>query len=135
MVMGHEFGHFITAKRSGMKVTDFFVGFGPVLWSTTRGETRYGIRALLLGGYVKVPGMTWYDEIEPEEESRTYRSASLPAQGALRFGGFIDARGDGPGDRLRGPRLRRTRRSSAGQRRRLHHVARSFTQRSSNRGH
>jgi membrane-associated protease RseP (regulator of RpoE activity) len=78
MVMGHEFGHFITAKRSGMKVTDFFVGFGPVLWSTTRGETRYGIRALLLGGYVKVPGMTWYDTIEPEEEKRTYRSASYP---------------------------------------------------------
>jgi membrane-associated protease RseP (regulator of RpoE activity) len=78
MVMGHEFGHFITAKRSGMKVTDFFVGFGPVLWSTTRGETRYGIRALLLGGYVKVPGMTWYDKIEPEEERRTYRSASYP---------------------------------------------------------
>lgn len=78
MVMGHEFGHFITAKRSGMKVTDFFVGFGPVLWSTTRGETRYGIRALLLGGYVKVPGMTWYEEIKPEEESRTYRSASYP---------------------------------------------------------
>ena len=78
MVMGHEFGHFITAKRSGMRVTDFFVGFGPVLWSTTRGETRYGIRALLLGGYVKVPGMTWYEEIAPEEEKRTYRSASYP---------------------------------------------------------
>ena len=78
MVMGHEFGHFITAKRSGMQVTDFFVGFGPVLWSTTRGETRYGIRALLLGGYVKVPGMTWYDKIDPTIEKRTYRSASYP---------------------------------------------------------
>lgn len=78
MVMGHEFGHFITAKRAGMQVTDFFVGFGPVLWSTTRGETRYGIRALLLGGYVKVPGMTWYDTISPEAEPRTYRSASYP---------------------------------------------------------
>jgi len=79
MVMGHEFGHFITAKRSGMQVTDFFVGFGPVLWSTTRGETRYGIRALLLGGYVKVPGMTWYDDkITPDDEKRTYRSASYP---------------------------------------------------------
>lgn len=78
MVMGHEFGHFITAKRAGMQVTDFFVGFGPVLWSTTRGETRYGIRALLLGGYVKVPGMTWYDKILPEAETRTYRSASYP---------------------------------------------------------
>ena len=79
MVMGHEFGHFITAKRAGMRVSDFFVGFGPVLWSTTRGETRYGIRALPLGGYVKVPGMTWYDQsVAAEDESRTYRSASYP---------------------------------------------------------
>ena len=78
MVMGHEFGHFMTAKRSGMKVTDFFVGFGPVVWSVTRGETRYGVRALLLGGYVKVPGMSWADDIEPAIESRTYRTASYP---------------------------------------------------------
>ena len=78
MVMGHEFGHFITAKRAGMQVTDFFVGFGPVIWSFTRGETRYGVRAFLLGGYVKVPGMTWGEEIAPEKEKRTYRSASYP---------------------------------------------------------
>lgn len=78
MVMGHEFGHFITAKRSGMLVTDFFVGFGPVLWSRTVGETRYGIRALLLGGYVKVPGMTWFDNVDPALESRTYRAATYP---------------------------------------------------------
>jgi membrane-associated protease RseP (regulator of RpoE activity) len=78
IVMVHEFGHYITAKRAGMLVTDFFVGFGPVVWSTTIGETRYGIRALLLGGYVKVPGMTWTDEIPAEQESRTYRSATYP---------------------------------------------------------
>jgi membrane-associated protease RseP (regulator of RpoE activity) len=78
MVMGHEFGHFITAKRSGLLVTDFFVGFGPILWSTQRGETRYGIRALPLGGYVKVPGMTWGTPVPPDEEARTYREASYP---------------------------------------------------------
>lgn len=78
MVMGHEFGHFITAKRAGMQVTDFFVGFGPVVWSTTRGETRYGVRALPLGGYVKVPGMTWDASVDAELERRTYRSASYP---------------------------------------------------------
>ncbi len=78
MVMGHEFGHFLTAKRAGMLVTDFFVGFGPVIWSTQRGETRYGVRALLLGGYVKVPGMTWGVPVDPEIERRTYREASYP---------------------------------------------------------
>jgi membrane-associated protease RseP (regulator of RpoE activity) len=76
MVMGHEFGHFITAKRAGMQVSDFFVGFGPVVWATTRGETRYGIRALPLGGYVKVPGMTWSAPVPDGLEARTYRSAS-----------------------------------------------------------
>ena len=80
MVMGHEFGHFIVAKKSGMQVTDFFVGFGPVVWSSTRGETRYGVRALLLGGYVKVPGMSWDAKVEPELERRTYRSATYPRQ-------------------------------------------------------
>jgi membrane-associated protease RseP (regulator of RpoE activity) len=80
MVMGHEFGHFIVAKKSGMQVTDFFVGFGPEVWSTTRGETRYGVRALLLGGYVKVPGMSWDAKVEPELERRTYRSATYPRQ-------------------------------------------------------
>ena len=78
IVMAHEFGHFVTANRAGMKVTDFFVGFGPVLWSTTIGETRYGVRAILAGGYVKVPGMTWTETIPEKEESRTYRSASYP---------------------------------------------------------
>ncbi len=78
MVMGHEFGHYITAKRAGLQVTDFFVGFGPVVWSIQRGETRYGIRALWLGGYVKVPGMTWTDTVDPALESRTYRQASYP---------------------------------------------------------
>jgi membrane-associated protease RseP (regulator of RpoE activity) len=78
MVMGHEFGHFITAKRAGLLVTDFFVGFGPIVWSTTRGETRYGVRALLLGGYVKVPGMTWSQPVDPSIERRTYRESSYP---------------------------------------------------------
>lgn len=89
MVMGHEFGHFIVAKKSGMQVTDFFVGFGPVIWSTTRGETRYGVRALLLGGYVKVPGMSWDAEVDPEMESRTYRAATYPRQVLFASAGSI----------------------------------------------
>jgi membrane-associated protease RseP (regulator of RpoE activity) len=76
MIMLHEFGHFITARWAGMKVTDFFVGFGPVLWAIQRGETRYGVRALPFGGYVKVIGMNNLEEVAPEDESRTYRAKS-----------------------------------------------------------
>ncbi|MGP8010214.1 MAG: M50 family metallopeptidase, partial [Acidimicrobiales bacterium] len=89
MVMGHEFGHFITAKRAGLLVTDFFVGFGPIIWSTTRGETRYGVRALLLGGYVKVPGMTWGTPVDPAIEARTYREASYPKKVLFASAGSI----------------------------------------------
>jgi membrane-associated protease RseP (regulator of RpoE activity) len=89
MVMGHEFGHFITAKREGLLVTDFFVGFGPVIWSTQRDETRYGVRALLLGGYVKVPGMTWGVPVDPAIEPRTYREASYPKKVLFASAGSI----------------------------------------------
>ncbi len=89
MVMGHEFGHFITAKRAGLLVTDFFVGFGPILWSTQRGETRYGVRALPLGGYVKVPGMTWASPVPADEEARTYREASYPKKVLFASAGSI----------------------------------------------
>jgi membrane-associated protease RseP (regulator of RpoE activity) len=73
MIMLHEFGHFITAKRAGMKVTEFFVGFGPRLWSVRKGETEYGVKAIPVGGYVKIIGMTNLDEVPPEDEPRTYR--------------------------------------------------------------
>jgi len=74
MIMLHEFGHFIMAKRAGMKVTEFFVGFGPRLWSVTRGETEYGVKAFPLGGYCKVIGMTNLEEVAPEDEPRAYRA-------------------------------------------------------------
>jgi membrane-associated protease RseP (regulator of RpoE activity) len=73
MVLLHEAGHFATAKWSHMKVSEFFVGFGPRLWSVRRGETEYGIKAIPAGGYVKIPGMTNLEEIDPAEEPRTYR--------------------------------------------------------------
>ena len=56
-----------------MKVTEYFVGFGPRLWSVRRGETDYGIKAIPAGGYVKIPGMTNLEEIDPADEARTYR--------------------------------------------------------------
>ncbi len=80
MIMLHELGHFVTAKRTGMKVTEFFVGFGPRIWSVTRGETEYGIKALPLGGYCKIVGMTNLEDVAPEDEGRTYRSKSYPAR-------------------------------------------------------
>lgn len=78
MIVLHEFGHFITARLSGMKVNEFFLGFGPKIWSVRIGETEYGVKALLVGGYVKIPGMTNVDEVPPEDEPRTYRQASFP---------------------------------------------------------
>ncbi len=53
----HELGHMIPAKKFGVKVTQYFVGFGRTLWSTRRGETEYGVKAVPLGGYVKLVGM------------------------------------------------------------------------------
>ena len=73
MIMVHEAGHFVTAKWSRMKVTEFFVGFGPRLWSIRRGETDYGVKGIPAGGYVKIPGMTNLEEIDPADEARTYR--------------------------------------------------------------
>ena len=74
-VMLHETGHFVMAKRFGMKCTRYFVGFGPTLWSTQRGETEYGIKALPVGGFVKIVGMTSMDEVDPEDEPRSFRRA------------------------------------------------------------
>jgi membrane-associated protease RseP (regulator of RpoE activity) len=71
-IMLHEFGHFITAKRFHMKVTQFFVGFGQTLWSTVRGETEYGIKAVPAGGFVKIVGMTHLEEVDVADEPRSF---------------------------------------------------------------
>ena len=73
MVVIHELGHFVAAKFFGMKATEAFFGFGPRIWSTQRGETEYGIKAIPLGGYVRIVGMNPFEEVPPEEEHRTYR--------------------------------------------------------------
>jgi membrane-associated protease RseP (regulator of RpoE activity) len=67
----HEAGHMLTAKSFGMKVTKYFAGFGPTLWSFRRGETEYGVKAIPLGGFVKIIGMTPQDDDVPAgEEAR-----------------------------------------------------------------
>src|SRR3569623_916742 len=53
----HELGHMIPAKEFGGKVTQYFIGFGPTVWSRRKGETEYGVKAIPLGGYVKIVGM------------------------------------------------------------------------------
>ncbi len=53
----HEVGHLLPAKRFGVKVTQYFVGFGKTVWSRRKGETEYGVKAIPLGGYVKLVGM------------------------------------------------------------------------------
>ncbi len=61
-IMLHEFGHFVTARRFGMRADRFFLGFGPTLWSIRRGETEYGVKAIPAGGFVRIRGMTPMDE-------------------------------------------------------------------------
>lgn len=70
----HELGHYLTAKAAGMKVTEFFLGFGPRLWSFRRGETEYGVKAIPAGAYVRIIGMNNIEEVDPEDEPRTYRA-------------------------------------------------------------
>jgi membrane-associated protease RseP (regulator of RpoE activity) len=74
-VMLHETGHFVLAKKFGMKVTRYFVGFGPTIWSTWRGETEYGIKALPFGGFCKIVGMHSLDDPDdPADEPRSFRN-------------------------------------------------------------
>ena len=65
-IMLHEAGHFIAARWAKMKATEFFVGFGPRIWSFKRGETEYGLKAIPLGGYVKIIGMTNLEEVHED---------------------------------------------------------------------
>jgi len=72
VIMVHESGHFLVAKLFGFKATKFFLGFGPTVWSFRKGETEYGVKLLPLGGFVKIIGMSPYEEIPPEDEARSY---------------------------------------------------------------
>ena len=73
----HELGHLLVAKRFGFKIQEYFVGFGPKLWSTKRGETEYGIKAIPAGGYVKIAGMNPYETVAPEDLARSYGSKPI----------------------------------------------------------
>ena len=77
-VMIHEAGHYLTAKRFGMKVTEFFLGFGKRLWSTKRGETEFGIKAIPAGGYCRIVGMSASEELPEVDSPRAFYKASAP---------------------------------------------------------
>ena len=92
-VMVHEFGHYLTAKKFNMKVTEFFLGFGTKLWSFTKGETEFGVKAIPAGGYCRIEGMTATDQMPAGEESRAFFTASsgkkLIVLGAGSFAHFL----------------------------------------------
>lgn len=79
MIFLHELGHFMTAKWTGMKATQFFIGFGPRIWSFRRGEVEYGLRAIPAGAFVRILGMNNLDPIEdPADQPRAYMHKSYP---------------------------------------------------------
>ena len=111
----HELGHLIPAKRFDVKCTKYMIGFGPTIWSRTRGETEYGIKAIPLGGYVKMIGMIpprpgdnpallrasttgrmsiveqaraeAVDEVQPGDEDKVFYKLSVPKKVVVMLGG------------------------------------------------
>ena len=106
----HEAGHFYFARRFGMKVHEYFIGFGPwKVWSRRKGELEYGVKAMLGGGYVKIAGMNPYEQVPEEDVPRAYYSKPIWQRAivilagplshflvaALMFGGLLAVVGDG----------------------------------------
>ena len=89
-VMIHEFGQYITARRFGMRISEFFVGFGKKIWSVQRGETEFGVKAIPAGGYCKIEGMSPNDQMpEGEEERAFYKASSVKKLIVLSAGSFL----------------------------------------------
>ena len=86
-IIAHEAGHYFAAKATGMKVTEFFIGFGPRIWSFRRGETEYGIKPIPFGAYVKITGMSALEEVDPADEGRTYREKPFWAKSLVVLSG------------------------------------------------
>jgi len=91
VVAVHELGHFVVAKRAGIMVQEFSIGFGPRLISRMRGETRYSLRLLPLGGYVRLAGMTGLEEPPNDGGARGFIHASNRRKAAtLAAGGLMN---------------------------------------------
>ena len=72
LIVLHEGGHYVAAKATGMRVERFFLFFGPTIWSVKRGETEYGVKAIPIGGYVKITGMNPEEDVPPEHAENAY---------------------------------------------------------------
>jgi membrane-associated protease RseP (regulator of RpoE activity) len=83
----HECGHMWVARATGMKVRRYFVGFGPTLWSTRRGETEYGVKGVPLGGFCDIAGMTPVEELAPDEHDRAMYKQKTWKRVAVLFAG------------------------------------------------
>lgn len=89
VVFIHELGHFLVAKRAGVKVETFSIGFGPVLFGFKRGETRYVISALPLGGYVMMLGEDGSNDEENTTDPRAFQNKPVGARMAIMAAGVI----------------------------------------------
>jgi membrane-associated protease RseP (regulator of RpoE activity) len=83
----HECGHMWVARATGMKVRRYFVGFGPTVWSTRHGETEYGLKAVPLGGFCDIAGMTSVEELAPDETDRAMFKQAVWKRVAVLFAG------------------------------------------------
>jgi RIP metalloprotease RseP len=88
-VVLHELGHYISAKRSKIAVSEFFVGFGPKIFSFKKNKTEYGLKAFLLGGYVKIPGMDQNENPDGYENNELFHSATWTKKLYIASSGII----------------------------------------------
>ncbi len=89
-VMVHEFGHYLTAKKFHMKVTEFFLGFGKKIWSFQKGETEFGLKAIPAGGYCRIVGMSFTEELSDDDKPRAfYRASATKRLIVLGAGSFL----------------------------------------------
>ena len=90
LVVSHEFGHFIVAKKSGIRVDEFSFGFPPKIFGKKIGETTYNLNALPLGGYVKIFGENGDDpSVSEEDKKRSFTSKPRYIQAAVLFAGVV----------------------------------------------
>ncbi|GGG69913.1 M50 family metallopeptidase [Corynebacterium pelargi] len=85
----HELGHLMAARSFGMRVRRYFVGFGPTVWSWRKGHTEYGLKAVPLGGFCDIAGMTNQDEVTAEEAPHAMRNKPWWQRVIVLLGGII----------------------------------------------